>query len=87
MLRHRFTPRCPRLEHRIQDHEQLAHARRQRQLLRLARLTQALIERLDGRVVVGRHKGGHIQGRASLRAAAPDRAFARGSRGGVRHEY
>ena len=86
-------PRRPRLEHRIQDHEQLAHARRHRQLLRLARLTQTLIARLDGRIVAGRHKGGHIQGRANLRAAAPDRACAakrpalatQGS--GVRHDY
>jgi hypothetical protein len=40
----RYPPRCPVLQHRVENREELLHVGRQGELLRLPRLTQALIE-------------------------------------------
>ena len=68
------TPRLPRLEHGVQDHQQLAHARRQRHLRRLPLVTQPLVERPQHRVVPSSHQGGHVQRAAHQRPTAVDAA-------------
>src|SRR2546425_680586 len=69
------APRGPMFEHRIQDDQQLPHARREGHLFRFPGGTQALIERPDDRIEARRHQRGHIERRPDLRPAAPDRAF------------
>ena len=73
-LRH-LPPGGTVFAHRIQDDEQLAHARRERHLLGFPGGTQALIERTNDGIEAGGHECGHVEHGADLRTAAPDRAF------------
>jgi hypothetical protein len=61
-------------DHGIENDQELAHARRERHLLRFPRSTQALIEGPDHRIEPGRDERAHIEDRAHLRPSAPDRA-------------
>ena len=80
MLCDRAPPRRATLQHRIQDREQLAHTGRERRLLRLPRLTEALIERPNDSVPPRGDQRGHIEGRPHMGAAAPNGSptFAKG---------
>src|SRR3989442_404060 len=73
---HVRMPRCPMFEHRVQNDQQLPHARREGHRFRFPGRTQAVIERANDRIVARRHEGPHIEHGADLGAAAPDRAFA-----------
>ena len=73
-LRH-LPPGGTVFEHRIQDDEQLAHARRERHLFGFPGGTQALIERTNDEIEAGGHECGHVEHGTDLRTAAPDRAF------------
>ena len=63
------------LEHGVEHGQQFPHAGDERHLLGFAHSTQALIERLDCRVVPCRHDGRHIQGGPDLCASAPYHPF------------
>ena len=58
-------------QHRIEDRQQLAHAGRERHLLRFARALQALIEGPDHRIESGSDDRTHIEDGANLCASAP----------------
>jgi hypothetical protein len=69
-----LPPWSPMFQHRIEDDQQLAHARHERDLLGLARCKQTVIERLDDGIKARGHEGAHIQCGADRRAATPDGA-------------
>src|SRR5205085_9765913 len=71
-----FVPRLSGPRHRVEDAKQLVRASSERNLLRLPRSDQAVIERLDDRVEAHRAKHGHVQRAAHDTAPAPDVAFA-----------
>ena len=62
MLRQIRPPARPMLEHGVEHGQQFPHAGDERHLLGFAHSTQALIERLDCRVVPCRHDGRHTYG-------------------------
>ena len=66
------APRCATRQHRIENREQLPHAGRQRQLLRLARLTQALVERPNRRIPARGDQRRHIERASDVGKSAPD---------------
>lgn len=63
MERLHLPPGRPMLQHRIEDRQQLAHARGEGHLLGLSRALQALIEDPDHRIEPGGNNGPHIWGR------------------------
>jgi hypothetical protein len=63
-------------DHRIQDDEQLVHARHQRDFFGLSLREQPVIEGPDNGIPLRRDQRGHLQSRPDHRAATPDRALA-----------
>lgn len=61
-------PGRPVLDHRVQNHEQFAHAGHQSFLFGLSAIQEALVEVSDAPVVTRCREGGHVQG-ASHRGA------------------
>ena len=68
---HLGVPRSPVPEHGVEDRQQLVHTRGERNLWRLARFHQPLIEPLDHRVASHRCDRWHVEGRSHLRTTAP----------------
>ena len=66
----------PTLNHRIEDHQELAHAGNQGNLLRLASSEQTLVEGADDTVMRDGHDGRHVQAAAQVRSSAADAALA-----------
>jgi len=58
-------------QHRIENRQQLPHARRERDLIRFARSLQPLIEGANHRIESGGDDGAHIEDGADLCASAP----------------
>src|SRR5450759_695522 len=58
--------------HRVQDHQQLVHARHQGYLLQLAARDQSVIEILDHRVVATSRKRSQVEPRPHVRSSTPD---------------
>lgn len=67
-----MTPRGSAFHHRIENGEQFPHAGRQRQLLCLARLTQALIEGANHRIPPCGHQCRHVERGADVRPPTPN---------------
>ena len=89
-------PRRPTLQHRVEDGEQLPHAGRERQLLGLPRLTQALIEHSNDGISSCGDQRRHIEGRPHMGAPTPNGssalesaavAWKRGDAGSGRHFF
>ena len=72
---HPVTPGCPMFEHGVQDDRQFAHACRQRQLLRLPRLAESLIERPNDGIEPGATIAPIYRSAPGLCPASPDCAF------------
>src|SRR5262249_31313830 len=70
------TPDGVGAEHRIENREELAHAGREGNLLRLAGREEALVKLANNGVATGGHQRGHVQRGANRSASAPDEAFA-----------
>lgn len=74
MVRLHLPPGSPMFQHRIENRQQLPHARRERDLLRFARSLQPLIEGSDHRIESGSDDRAHIEDGADLCASAPHRS-------------
>src|SRR5207237_7468951 len=72
----RVIPVFPTLNHRIEDHQELAHAGNQGNLLRLASSEQTLVEGADDTVMRDGHDGRHVQAAAQVRSSAADATLA-----------
>ena len=73
MSRLQLPPGCSMFQHRIENRQQLPHARRERDLLRLSCSLQALIEGPDHWIEPGGDNGSHMEHGAYLCASAPHR--------------
>jgi hypothetical protein len=62
-------------KHGIHHRQQFTHTGRQRDLWRVAGLTQPLIERFQDAIMTRRHQRAHIEGRPHSGAATPDGPF------------
>src|SRR5574343_564692 len=71
-----LLPRSVRFDHCVENRENFAHASHQRNLGRLARCTQPLVERLDGRVKAHCAESCHVQRGPYIGPASPHRALA-----------
>ncbi len=71
MVRLHLPPGSPMFQYRIENRQQLPHARSERDLLRFARSLQALIEGSDHRIESGGDDGVHIEDGADLCTSAP----------------
>ena len=71
-----MSPVLTRLYHLIEYSQQLSHAGRQRQLLRLPCRQQPLIEGSEHRIVSTGDQRTHVEHRSQPGSAAPDTAFA-----------
>jgi hypothetical protein len=60
----------------VEDRKQLPHARHQRNLLRLTRAQESLVELLDGGVVAGSDQSAHVQDRPHRSPSSPRLALA-----------
>lgn len=63
-------------EHRVENHQEFAHAGGQRHLLRLPDSTEPLIEGADHGIETGRDDCTHIEHRTHVCASTPDRPSA-----------
>src|SRR5437870_11940199 len=70
------TPNGVCAEYRIENREELAHAGREGDLLRLAGREEALIKLANYGVVTSGHQRAHVERRPNGSPSAPDEAFA-----------
>ena len=64
------------LEHRIEDGEQLTHAGREREFLRLADCKETAVEGADDRSATGRAEGPHVEHGPDGRPSTPHNPLA-----------